>query len=443
MADARQRATALAREAVDAYHANRLREALDKFVSAIRYFDHALTYDKGLSKKSRELIARKVDEYLEVAEEIKATLAEAEADARAQQAARGPPGGGLALQQARRDPVAGAGSEPAVAASGTRLAEPPATRWADVAGLAHVKRALDDAVVVPERLPHLFGAEHGRQVAAGILLYGPPGTGKTLVARALAGESGRAFFAVSTADIIDKYVGESEQKLRALFEEARAARPSIIFIDEIETLCRARGGDRNASEASQNVVSEFLRQLDGVGTSMDGVLLLGATNLPETLDAAMRRRFTQRIYVPLPDAATRGAILRAKLARVPSAVDAAALADVVARTAGYSAADLAAVVQHALAHTLHMVTDATHFARAPTPDAADDDDDRGWWRPCSPGDPAAVERAYTDVPGGRIVEPPVVAAHLAEALREVRPNVTPEECAKYDTFAAQYGTGHA
>lgn len=440
MADARQRATTLAREAVDAYHANRLREALDKFVSAIRYFDHALTYDKGLSKKSRELIARKVDEYLQVAEEIKGVLTEADADARAQQAARGPPGGGLALQQSRRDPTAGAES---AAASGTRLAEPPATRWSDVAGLAHVKRALDDAVVVPERLPHLFGAAHGRQAAAGILLYGPPGTGKTLVARALAGESGRAFFAVSTADIIDKYVGESEQKLRALFEEARAARPSIIFIDEIETLCRARGGDRNASEASQNVVSEFLRQLDGVGTSMEGVLLLGATNLPETLDSAMRRRFTQRIYVPLPDAATRGAILRAKLARVPSAVDAAALADLVARTEGYSAADLAAVVQHALAHTLHVVTDATHFAPAPAPTNTATDAEADWWRPCSPGDPDAVERAYTDVPGGRIVEPPLTGAHLAQALSEIRPNVTVEECAKYEMFATQYGTGRA
>lgn len=437
MTDARKKATELARQAVEADHAGQVRQAKQLYESACTYFVHALKYDKSLSAVGRELVQTKLDEYLTRGEALKVRLDEAEQAARDVEAKQPVPRRPVATpadsrQAATREGAAGPEE------SGTRLAEPPATRWTDVAGLGNVKRELHDAVVLPQKLPHFFAKGHGRKPAAGILLYGPPGTGKTLVARALAGECQRAFFAVSTADVIDKYVGESAQKLRRLFEEARTHRPSIIFIDEIETLCQARGGNANASEASQQVVSEFLRQLDGVGPSMDDVLLLGATNLPEALDAAMRRRFTRRIYVPLPDTSTRAAILRVQLAKVPHEVSDAELHALAEATAGYSAADLAGVVQWGLTHTLHMVTEATHFASA-VPDAPAVE----LWRPCSPGEAGGREVSFDELDPATVTEPPVRYRYLAAALQEIRPNVTAADCAKYEEFSEKYGTGRA
>jgi vacuolar protein-sorting-associated protein 4 len=137
----------------------------------------------------------------------------------------------------------------------------------------------------------------------------PPGTGKTYLAKACVTEQKNGtFFSVSASDLMSKYVGQSEKTLKALFQMARAERPSIIFIDEIDSIAGSRSSEEN--EVSRRVKTEFLIQMQGVGNDVTDVLVLGATNLPWALDPAVRRRFEKRVYIPLPDIKGRLAMLR-------------------------------------------------------------------------------------------------------------------------------------
>jgi vacuolar protein-sorting-associated protein 4 len=166
------------------------------------------------------------------------------------------------------------------------LTEKPNVHWDDIAGLESAKEALKEAVILPMRFPHLFTGK--RKPWRGILLYGPPGTGKSYLAKAVATEANATFFSISSSDLVSKWMGESERLVKQLFKMAREQKPSIIFIDEIDALCGTRG--EGESEASRRIKTEFLVQMNGVGTESDGVLILGATNIPWQLDPAIRRR---------------------------------------------------------------------------------------------------------------------------------------------------------
>lgn len=157
-----------------------------------------------------------------------------------------------------------------------------------MAGLEFAKNSLKEAIILPTKFPDIFVGI--RQPWKGILLYGPPGTGKTYLAKACATQANSTFFSISSSDLISKYVGESEKMIKALFEMARAKQPSIIFVDEIDSLAGARSEGEN--EASRRVKTEFMVQMQGVGNAnSNGVLVLGATNLPWALDSAIRRYF--------------------------------------------------------------------------------------------------------------------------------------------------------
>jgi len=200
-------------------------------------------------------------------------------------------------------------------------------RWSDVAGLGVAKSALREAVVYPFLRPDLFLGL--REPIRGILLFGPPGTGKTLLARAVATESKSTFFSISASSLTSKYLGESEKLVRALFALARQLAPSIIFVDEIDSLLAHRSGS-GEHEATRRIKSEFLIQWSDLQRAAAGrdtaprknesgdasrVLVLGATNLPWAIDEAARRRFARRQYIPLPEAQTRGVQLKALLAQ--------------------------------------------------------------------------------------------------------------------------------
>ena len=197
--------------------------------------------------------------------------------------------------------------------------------WDDVAGLEAAKKALKEAVVYPFLRPDLFMGL--REPARGMLLFGPPGTGKTMLARAVATESRSTFFAISASSLTSKWLGESEKLVRALFSLAKALAPSIIFVDEIDSLLSSRGGS-SEHESTRRIKTEFLIQWSDLQRAAAGkqqsdkekaegdasrVLVLAATNMPWAIDEAARRRFVRRQYIPLPEAPVRAEQLKTLL----------------------------------------------------------------------------------------------------------------------------------
>ncbi|MGH8079336.1 MAG: AAA family ATPase [Lysobacter sp.] len=230
----------------------------------------------------------------------------------------------------------------------SRLLQPPEARigFGDVGGLDEVKHQIRRRIITPFLKPSLF-ERFKRRSGGGILLYGPPGCGKTLLARATAGECGARFYNVAITDVLDMYIGESERKLHAIFETARRTAPAVVFFDEVEAIGGKRQYSREASSAK--LVSQFLTELDGFAQNNQGVLILGATNVPWAVDAAFRRpgRFDRVLFVPPPDDSARRSILDLLLRERPLAdgIDTAELARL---SSGYSGADLRNLVETAI-----------------------------------------------------------------------------------------------
>ena len=233
------------------------------------------------------------------------------------------------------------------------VAEQPTTTFADVGGQDEAKRALERAVEWPLQYGPLFDAA-GADPPTGVLLYGPPGTGKTLLARAIAGESGVNFIQVAGPELLDRYVGESEKAVREVFERARQAAPSIVFLDEIDSIATERSGTSD-SAVGERVVSQLLTELDRAGDNPN-LAVLAATNRRDAIDDALLRpgRLETHVEVPNPDAAGRRAVLAVHTANSPlgEAVDLEQIAD---RTDGYSGADLTAVVRDATMRAVERV----------------------------------------------------------------------------------------
>lgn len=218
--------------------------------------------------------------------------------------------------------------------------------FADVGGLDELKKTIHKKIILPYQKPGLF-QRFRKRVGGGILLYGPPGCGKTMLARATAGECNATFFNVAISDVLDMYIGESERKLHALFEQARAKAPAVLFFDEVEALGGKRSNTREAT--SSKLVSQFLAEMDGFSQANHGVLILAATNVPWSVDAAFRRpgRFDRVLFVPPPDNAARESLLKLLMANRPceAAIDYGFLAK---HTPGFSGADLQELVETAV-----------------------------------------------------------------------------------------------
>ncbi|CAN0824566.1 spast [Linum grandiflorum] len=220
----------------------------------------------------------------------------------------------------------------------------PSVKWEDVAGLEKAKQALMEMVILPTKRRDLFTGL--RRPARGLLLFGPPGNGKTMLAKAVASESQATFFNVSASSLTSKWVGEAEKLVRTLFEVAASRQPSVIFMDEIDSVMSTRKADEN--DASRRLKSEFLIQFDGVTSNAnDLVIVIGATNKPQELDDAVLRRLVKRIYIPLPDENVRRLLFKNKLKGRAFSLPGRDLERLVKATEGYSGSDLQALCEEA------------------------------------------------------------------------------------------------
>lgn len=216
--------------------------------------------------------------------------------------------------------------------------------WDDIAGLEYAKKIIKEVVVYPMLRPDIFTGL--RRPPKGILLFGPPGTGKTLIGKCIASQSKSTFFSISASSLTSKWIGEGEKMVRALFAVARVYQPSVIFVDEIDSLLTQRSETEH--ESSRRLKTEFLVQLDGAATAdEDRILIVGATNRPHELDEAARRRLVKRLYVPLPEFQARKQIINNLLITISHNLNEEDINNIAEQSKGYSGADMSNLCKEA------------------------------------------------------------------------------------------------
>ncbi|CAI4038515.1 hypothetical protein SMKI_05G1250 [Saccharomyces mikatae IFO 1815] len=291
--------------------------------------------------------------------------------------------------------------------------------WDDIAGLESAKYSLKEAVVYPFLRPDLFRGL--REPVRGMLLFGPPGTGKTMLARAVATESHSTFFSISASSLTSKYLGESEKLVRALFAIAKKLSPSIIFVDEIDSIMGSRNNE-NENESSRRIKNEFLVQWSSLSSAAAGsnkndtdnsntdgneddsrVLVLAATNLPWSIDEAARRRFVRRQYIPLPEEQTRYVQLKKLLSYQKHTLSASDFDELVKITEGFSGSDITSLAKDA--------------AMGPLRDLGD-------------------KLLETE----RDMIRPIGLSDFKNSLEYIKPSVSQDGLVKYESWASQFGS---
>ena len=251
----------------------------------------------------------------------------------------------------------------------------------------------------------------------------------------MATEAESTFFSISSSDLVTKWLGESEKLMKNLFELARASKPAIIFIDEVDSLCSPQSDFEN--DTTRRIKAEFLVQM---GVDNDGIIVLGATSFPWWLDAAIRRRFEKRLYIPLPDENARRHMLEIYLGSTPTNISPQGLSALAQRTEGYSGADIGTVVQEALMMPMREIRMATHFKYASVPSPRDPStnvDDL--LTPCSPRDPGAMKMTWMQVPSDKLLEPRLTLQDFIKALQNTQPTVNAADLMRFEEFTRDFG----
>ncbi|XP_012472838.1 protein SUPPRESSOR OF K(+) TRANSPORT GROWTH DEFECT 1 [Gossypium raimondii] len=409
-------------------------KAFPLYMNALEYFKTHLKYEKN--PKIREAITQRLIEYLRRAEEIRAVLDEggpgpaSNGDAAVATRPKSKPkngGGGGEGGDGGEDP------DQAKLRSGLNSAiirEKPNVKWNDVAGLESAKQALQEAVILPVKFPQFFTGK--RRPWRAFLLYGPPGTGKSYLAKAVATESDSTFFSISSSDLVSKWMGESEKLVSNLFQMARDSAPSIIFIDEIDSLCGQRG-EGNESEASRRIKTELLVQMQGVGHTDQKVLVLAATNTPYALDQAIRRRFDKRIYIPLPDLKARQHMFKVHLGDTPHNLTESDFENLARLTEGFSGSDVSVCVKDVLFEPVRKTQDAMFFYKTP----------EDMWMPCGPRQPSAVQITMQELAAkghaAQILPPPISRSDFDKVLARQRPTVSKGDLEVHERFTKEFG----
>lgn len=429
-----QTAIQIVTQATEADQAQKYDEAFRLYHLSLQYFQTALKYEKN--EKIKATIKAKLEEYITRAEQLKDMLDKKKNKTPVAAVSNGGSGKGKKSGSGDEDDTDPEDKKRQEALSSAILKEKPGVKWDDVAGLEAAKEALKEAVILPIKFPQLFKGK--RKPWRGILLYGPPGTGKSYLAKAVATEANSTFFSLSSADLMSKWLGEGEKLVKNLFEVARENRPSIIFIDEVDSLCSARGDGGN--DATNRIKTEFLVQMNGVGNDVDGILVLGATNIPWSLDPAIRRRFEKRIYIGLPDLHARSKMVQIHLGSTPHELQQSHMSDLGTKTEFYSGSDISVVVRDAMMQPVRAVQSATHFKRVSGPSPTDPNIIvHDLLTPCSPGDSGAIEMSWTEVDSAKLKEPVVTYNDFIKSLRTTRPTVNSKDLDRYIEWTSEYG----
>uniref|UniRef100_A0A7S1XFV7 Vesicle-fusing ATPase n=1 Tax=Compsopogon caeruleus TaxID=31354 RepID=A0A7S1XFV7_9RHOD len=407
-------------------------EALRYYMQAVQYLAVGLKHEKN--ERTKMLVKEKADEFCRRAESLKKALDDHQEDMSVSS------GGGMAPAKkagAKKKDVDEKEEEAKKmrdTLSGAIVSEKPNVKWEDVAGLEGAKDALKEAVILPIRFPKLFTGK--RQPWRGILLYGPPGTGKSYLAKAVATEADSHFFSVSSADLVSKWQGESEKLVRELFKMAREKKPSIIFIDEIDSLASARSDSE--SESARRIKTEFLVQMQGVGNDTSQVLILGATNIPWGLDSAIRRRFERRIYIPLPDARARARMFEVHLGKTPHSLSQEDFEELGNKSDGYSGSDISVLVRDAIMQPVRTLQNATSFKQVEVKDPESGVTSTKW-QPCSPGDSRAKSMTLLEIDPDQLDVPPITRRDFDRALSQSKPSVSQTDIEQHVKFTQEFG----
>ncbi|PON71160.1 Spastin [Parasponia andersonii] len=394
------------KKAVEEDDAGNYSKAFPLYMNALEYFKTHLKYEKN--PKIKEALTRKFVEYLRRAEEIRAIIDGGGGD--------GPNSNGGEVANARRktnskgggDGKDGENPEQAklrACFDSVIIREKPNVKWGDVAGLESAKKALQEAVILPVKFPQFFTGK--RRPWRAFLLYGPPGTGKSYLAKAVATEADSTFFSVSSSDLVSKWMGESEKLVSNLFQMARDNAPSIIFIDETDSLCGQRGGS-NESEASRRIKTELLVQMQGVGNDDQKVLILAATNTPYALD-------------------------QMHLGDTPYNLTESDFEHLARKTEGFSGSDISVCVKDVLFEPVRKTRDAKFFRKT----------SKGMWVPCETTKRGAVEITLQELDAqglcSKILPPPIKRADFDKVLPRQKPTVSKADLEVHERFTEEFG----
>ena len=401
-------------------------EGYKLFVNGIEMQVKLQQYEKG-NAYAYNLLGGKIQEYMNEAKNMKKNIDNSITNLKGSNIGGGKGGSGKDGDDKGEDDPEKKKLQDALSAA--IIHEKPNVKWEDVAGLESAKATLKEAVVLPKKFPDIFVGI--RKPWKGVLQYGPPGTGKTHLAKACASEAEATFFSISSSDLISKWVGESEKLIKAQFEMARENAPSIIFIDEIDSMVSARGEGEN--ESSRRVKTEFLVQMQGVEKKSGDILVLGATNFPWGQDPAMRRRFEKRIQIDLPKTEDIAFLLKHNMEKQPHGITDEQFNDLAKKLDGFSGSDLSGYIKEACMQPLKKTKEAIYFRQVK------DQDGNQKWQACSATAPGAEKKSITSINGNDLIPPEVEYMDFLAALDKARKSVGEEDLKKHAKFTEEFG----
>jgi vacuolar protein-sorting-associated protein 4 len=425
--------TAAATKAIQAKNKKQYSQALADYRIALGHFGIVLQSDTF--KELKDKLRPHVQSYIEDAEQLQELLNPTSSSSKSTRSSSSSSSTLLEGDQQQRDEEGDdmlmdrdrQVSLQQIASSVVHFDEKNRVTWDEVIGLEDVKHLLQDIILLPQQMPQLFTGN--RKVTRSVLLYGPSGTGKTLLAKALASNANYRFYSISSAEIISKYVGESEKNIHLLFETLRKSKPCILFLDEVEALCTKREEQHHTKS-----VQQFLRELDGItgaSESMEGVFILACTNLPWSLDDAMLRRFERKVYVPLPMIDTRILLLRHYISKNEHILTDEHFKAIALETSHYSSSDISNLTKAAAMAPATVIRKSKHFV--PLKD--------GFLLPCLANTPGAIAMQYSEIlDTTKIVVPPITYEQLSDALSLVKSTIDVEKLERYEEWTMLYGS---